>query len=145
MANVYQSFILDGLINFLNANAETLSIPNIEAESLSTGQDSIALSVVSGDGSTERLSDVTGTAYTGTLNITVRYRIMQSVFGDNDLQYEDTLNSVYQFLRENRSSITYANAFIDAVEQTTCGHIASVYSGGVKDYEMKLKITYERW
>lgn len=145
MANVYQSYIIEGIVEYLNEYAETLDIPSIAVETLSTSQDNIALSCVSGNGSVESLSDVTGTAFTGVLNITIRYRVMQSVLGSDDLSYEDTLNAIYELLRNNRRSITFDNAFIDDVRQTSCGHLAVVYDGGVKDYESNITINYERW
>lgn len=144
MANKYQSLVLESLCTALNSASATIGIPKVKIDELSTQKDSISMGIEAGTSSVEVASDCTGTSMHGTLRISIVYRVMQSVEGNDDLGYCTLLDSVYHYLRKSYKSISISGAFIDNVTQPEGSVLSHVYQGGVKDYKTVVAVEYER-
>lgn len=144
MTTKYQSVVLKGIRDALNSVKATLEIPKVSVDELSTQKDSISVGIETGEGSKERIADCTGTAYSGTLRVSLVYRAMQSVSGMDDLNYMTLLDNCYQYLRANYKSISGTGWFLDGITQPEGAVLSQVYQGGVKDFKTIILVEYER-
>lgn len=144
MTAKYQSLVLKGIRDALNSARVSLEIPKVSIDELSTQKDSISVGIETGSGSQERVADCTGTAYSGTLRVSLVYRAMQSVSGMDDIEYATLLDNCYQYLRTNYKSISGSTWFIDGITQPEGAVLSQVYQGGVKDFKTIILVEYER-
>lgn len=144
MTTQYQSLVLKGIRDALNSARGSLEIPKVAVDELSTQKDSISVGIETGEGSKERIADCTGTAFSGSLRVSLVYRAMQSVSGMDDLTYTTLLDNCYQYLRVNYKSISGTNWFIDGITQPEGAVLSQVYQGGVKDFKTIILVEYER-
>lgn len=139
-----QTDVIRGIISFLNDNATLLELPVVKFDELSTSKDSMCLTTTKDILPQEKVADVTGTAFRGTLYLSLTYRVMSSKVGMKDLDYAKVLDNAYEYLRQNYKSIEDEFFFIDNISQKSGGVLETVYSGGVKDFNSVFIVTYER-
>ena len=139
-----QTDVISGIVDFLNQNSELLNLPVVKFDELSTSKDSMCLTTTKDMQPQEKVADVTGTAFRGTIYLSLTYRVMSSKVGMKDLDYAKVLDNAFEYLRQNYKSIEGEFFFIDNLTQKSGGVLETVYSGGVKDFNCTFIVAYER-
>lgn len=145
MLNKGQARVLQTLIDYINDNYKPENKRKLLFDELSTSKDSICLATSTDSAPTEKLADVTGNYYAGTLTVNIVLRIMKNAKGIDDLTAISECDDLYSFILSNYKNITADDFYIDKITQLSGAKLDSVYSGGVKDYKGIFTISYERY
>ena len=144
MLNKGQSMVVNALIDYINDNYQFEGKYRLAFDELQTSKNSICLTTSSETAPYEKIADVTGTAYTGTVTLAIVYRVMKTEKGIQDLEHIGVVDSLYDFIKANYKSVKSEDFFIDKITQNSGGKLDATYSGGIKDFRGIFTLNYER-
>lgn len=138
--------IVNDLINFINN--QTPSVTNdlqIGFDLLDTNRNSICFSYPDENIGEDTFNDVTGQFKQGYIILSLYFRDISGVEGENDLNAYDFLNNIADFIKKNYTYKVINEEQAEWVEQiiiTSKAKMVKLYEGNVKDYETRLRLNY---
>ena len=142
---IQKRIILD-LINFINTQEP--SITNnllIGFDLLDTNRNSICISIPDSDDEGDRYNDVTGLFKAGTLKISIFFRDISGVEGENDLEAYDFLDNLANYIKKNYTyKVINENLqeWVNDIVIIKKAKMARLYEGNIKDYETQIAFNY---
>jgi hypothetical protein len=78
------------------------------------------------------------------MELSIIYRVMLNSRGSSDLEYTSIIDDIYKFLKKTFRKLKSEDYFLYSVTLVSGAVLDTVYSGGVKDFNNKFKVIYER-
>jgi hypothetical protein len=136
--------IISIITSYINENYNENEIPKIKFNELSVQKDSMCIAISKDSKPTERVADVTGKWLRGEMELSIIYRVMLNSRGSSDLEYTSIIDDIYKFLKKTFRKLKSEDYFLYSITLVSGAVLDTVYSGGVKDFNNKFKVIYER-